>query len=202
MSILKINSADKEANSLTNEMASGKIWKAKNILTSNMRKLLNALSEEIVRIKLKINEVYNEMDVRQTDRLIVEWEKQYGIPDDCFKIEDTLQKRIDNILLKIQSNGASIEEDFLLLANTLNINIDIQTGFEATGWPWTWPHVWVGTEIEARNTMVVTFLDLVPPTGWPWTWPHAWIKDETVILRCLFNKLKPANIKIQYIYGG
>lgn len=200
MTLFKEHDKNKQAQSLADYMPNGRLWFSKNIPTTTFRKMLIGLGVELLKVERKMNEICTEHDIEQTERLITEWESALGIPDDCIKVADTLAERRDNVILKLASNGVSTEQDFIDLAATLGFTITILNGNEIVAWPWVWPHPWVGSAEEGRFTMVVTFVGVSAPSEWPWAWPHAWEIDPTSVLRCIFDSLKPANVKTIYQY--
>lgn len=202
MAIFQEHNKNEQAQSMANFLPNGRLWCAKNISTSKWRELLVGLGIELLKVERKMNEICTEHDINQTENLLTEWESALGIPDDCAALGSTIEERRTNVIAKLGSNGVSTEQDFIDLAAILGYTITISGGNTITSWPWTWPHVWVGSTKEGRFTMVVIFIGVNAPTtgAWPWTWPHPWTDDPTDILRCLFEKLKPANTVIIYQY--
>lgn len=200
MSLFKKHTATEHAKSIASYLPIGKLYNAKNIDGTNLKNLLIGLGSEFLRIENKMNEIADEHDVNLAKNLISEWESAVGIPDDCFIVEDNLADRIINVLLKLKADGTSTEQHFIDLALILGIAITIDNGFYVTIWPWTWPHVWGGTDKERRFTLIITFVGVTSPSSWPWTWPHVWTIDPVNILKCLFQKLKPANVLLSFRY--
>ena len=186
---------------LTKFLPNGKFWDAKRTQGTNLYKLINALSDEYKRVKDLIYSIVNNRYVDDTELLLEQWEIDFEIPDECLPLADTISERQKNILLKYTAKGIQTYNDFLTIANLLGINIEIRTGTSEASWPWAWPHIFTGTAIQSRFFMIVKFLDFPTPSGWPWTWPHYWAIDPTASLQCIFNKLKPANVQIVYIFN-
>jgi uncharacterized protein YmfQ (DUF2313 family) len=186
---------------LTKFLPNGIFWDAKRKQDTNIYKLINALSDEYKRVKDLLYSIVNNRYVDDTELLLEQWEKDLQLPDECLPLADTISERQKNILFKYTAKGIQTVNDFYTLANIFGINIEIITGVQASKWPWSWPHLFVGTAEQARFVFVVKFVDFSTPSGWPWTWPHSWEVDPTTSLQCILNKLKPANVKIVYIFN-
>lgn len=186
---------------LTKFLPNGIFWNAKRVPNTNLYKFINALSCEYKRVKDLLYSIVNNRYVDDAELLIERWENDLNLPDDCLKLADSITQRQKDVLLKYTAKGIQTENDFLTIANTFGLNIEIITGVQAASWPWTWPHIFTGTATQSKFYMIVKFLDFSTPSGWPWAWPHAWSIDETIGLQCVFNKLKPANVEVVYIFN-
>lgn len=193
------NSIETNTNVLAAYLPEGRIYESKNVTTSNFHKLLKSFSQEYTRIQSKINELSVEYDMRETYELIEEWEKVLGIPDECFSIDglDIKQRRLQCIVKFAQMN-IQTEDDFIQLAKTLGYKIEILHGIDYSIFPMTFP-ILLGTAKQARFTMIVKFLDLNKPQNvFPMTFPFEFQKENPLI--CVFEHLKPANVRIIYWY--
>jgi len=199
---LLLNKAKEKIRILLSQfLPNGDFWNAKRLQNTNLYKLINALSDEYKRVKDLLYSIVNNRYVDNTELLLEQWERDLQLPDECLPLADTINERQANILLKYTAKGIQTKNDFLTLANTLGINIEIMTGKEVSLWPWIWPHIFTGTATQSKFFMIVKFVDFPTPSGWVWTWPHSWAIDPTASLQCVFNKLKPANTQIVYIFN-
>ena len=200
MPFFKVRNSTQQTNAKAQYMPEGLIWEAKQKLGSNFRNLLAGLCVEIARLEDKQNEIYDEMLPSQTDALISEWEALAGIPDECFPIANTIEERRENLVLKLTASMNGTKEDFENLAAVLGITVIVMDATSENTFPWSWPHIFYGSEEDAAFTMVVKFIGVQSPSTFPWSWPHIFGTDTTLPIRCLFNKLRPANVKIVYQY--
>lgn len=180
---IKTHTQSEHADCLASFLPHGMLYKAKNIGGSNLRKLLLGLCDELLRVEQKMNEVCTEHDIRQTTNLIEEWERTVGIPDGCLIVASTIEERRNNVLLKLAGLGLSTAQTYVDLAAVLGITCT--AGPEPGG---------------DKFTILITFYGITAPSMWAWQWPIIWGTDPAKGLRCLFNKLKPANCVLKFVY--
>jgi len=189
------NDINKQAQSLADYLPNGKVWQAKNIAGSNFRKLLLGLGAELLRTEQKMNEVISEFYFTSTTQLIKEWEKTLGIPDDCISIADTLQGRINNILLKLSMWEVVTAQDFVNIAQVVGLTTTVSGGKR---WQTETPTIDFSSDKEARFTIVVDFY--IPKTTFPYEFPITFGSPLVKIVIAIFEKLKPANTQLIYRY--
>ena len=199
MAFFDIKTADQYGQSLIDYMPNGGVFVAKNIEGSNIRRFLLALGAEILRSEQSINTLACQFFPQDTIEYIDDWERLVGIPDDCFPGTGDLETRRNHVLIKLASLNAATVEDFERICALFGLECQITSGIAHHHWPWTMPHLWFDSDKEARFTMVVNLPFSAQPSTWPWIWPHPWGADET-ILQCLFNKLKPANVQVKFLF--
>lgn len=175
MGLFKEHTDDEQAHGLAAYLPNGRLWVAKHIPASNLRNLLIGLGRELTRVEQKQNEICNEADIAQASALITEWEKLLGIPDATIPIGATLTDRRNNVLFKLSVFGASKAVDYVRIANVLGYNVTVgpadgggdmpATAIEkryviivtvvgtSTTWPWTWPIVWGGVNLDALKAI-------------------------------------------------
>jgi len=204
MSILKFFKGNeaKSISILSQHLPSGPAWEAKARPESNFYKILKGMVKEFSRIEAQIQGIADEHDIDQTLELLNEWETSVGIPDECFSTEVSLAQRRDNIILKLGAlNGVASENDFINIANILGFDIEITAGSElASLFPLSFPLPLFADLNEARFTMRVQVNNLLPPGIFPIPFPVAITSESVNILECVFNLLKPAVSKINFIY--
>jgi len=193
---------DKQADSMADYLPEGEVWQAKKTEGTVLRKFLRGLTNQMSYVTGKQNEVLRETDINETEALLREWERTFGIPNEFIPIADTTEERRANILLTIQAFGTQIEEQFEALATLRGIDADVTpgSGGGTSTWPWIWPIIWIEPQPAARYTIVVTFTGVTSSSTWPWTWPIVWGIDPTAELRAMYEFLKPANCQILYRY--
>lgn len=196
--IFIVNSLEINTQSLASYLPGGEFFRAKNIDNSDMRKLLIALSYEFGRAEAKLKELEDEEYIPDTFNLIEEWERSLGIPDECFNPEgQTIELRRKYAIAKYALMNLTSTPDFIALAEFFGYNIEILNGYEHSNFfPFTFPVYFFDSVKEAKFTMIVYFLDLDRPSNvFPLTFPITFSDDVNLIL-CLFERLKPAPVKI------
>lgn len=187
--------------SVANFLPGGEIFRAKNIDDSNFRKLLRGLSKEFGLLENKIKEVADEHYVATTVNLLEQWESALGIPDNCFKVNGkTIEERHKQIITKLALSNIITRQDFIDLAAYFGIHIEIEGGALGGVFPLTFPILFSNNAKEARFTMVIKFVGESPGNVFPLKFPIKFTDDPKKFIKCLFEKLKPANVKIIYQY--
>lgn len=161
----------------------GKAFEAKNIKKSNMYRLFQSLSRELLRVKNTINlleKLYIPTEKNLRNGLFFKnWLKSYGIPDDCWPEESNNEITVKYLISKIQKKTTLItRQDYIDLAEYFGAKINIDN-------------------IDPFTIKIVLFLE--DEVGrWPWTWPHVWGKSFDVfdLLKCVFEKNMPAYIDL------
>lgn len=188
-----------QANKLAQYLPNSREYEAKNIKDSNLRKILIGLSSEFLRLRSKVNYIYEQYDPRTTTDFIEEWESDVGIPDDCFSRNVSLEQRRQQVLLKIAGLNATTSEQFENIGNILGFNIVVTNAVDDATFPLTFPLL-LASEEEKRFIIVVKLLDQQAGERFPLTFPLTFNSQFPAILRCLFEKIKPAHCKIFFRY--
>lgn len=186
---------------LTRFLPNGKFWDAKRILTTNLYKLINALSDEYKRVRDLIYSIVNNRYVDDTELLLEQWEKDLQLPDECLPLADTITERQKNILLKYTAKGIQTESDFIILANKLGFSITITPLVEFAYPPYAVPFI-PNSSPENRFVALVEGLNLNEASDYPpYDVPFLPIGSDpqAVALQCILDKLKPANVLFIYI---
>lgn len=101
----------------------GMAWSDK--ATANIYKLLEGMAGELAKSQMRFDKIIAEADPRTTLELLPEWEKHAGLPDECSKLGDNIQKRRENVILKLTGISGQSIADFEKLLEFLNINAKI-----------------------------------------------------------------------------
>ncbi|UCF50244.1 MAG: DUF2313 domain-containing protein [Thermoplasmatales archaeon] len=195
---IKITNSD-ETQATVNYLRNDKLFRAKNIPNSNLRKLFVGLALEIARSENILQEISNQYDPLKTTKLIEEWEKALGIPDACIPIKNTIDERREFILLKLRSLGVSTKEGFEDLGLLLGFNITVTAGQDSLTFPFTFPFIL--TDLNPRWIMYVSGDSSFTGGVFPYTFPFTFGADKTEILRCLFQKLAPTPVKVIFNFS-
>lgn len=203
-----------ETGALANYLPSGRVWGAKAVAGTVTRQLLEGLAIEMIRSNDLIERFKTQILPDLTTDFLTEWEQAVGIPDDCFGGTGTLDERRGDLLIKLVSLGVQTADEFIALAALLGVSVLITQPGSAQ----TFTYTFLDTEEDAPSvtgrfelghsdiitkfTMIVTFVDLPRATRFPYTFPLTFLTREVGIVECLFERLKPANVKIEYISGS
>jgi uncharacterized protein YmfQ (DUF2313 family) len=163
-------------------LPNGKAWLAKRITTTNTYKFLKALTYRFQTLDYDLEKLKQELDPATTSDLISEWEREVGIPDECFPVANNLIDRRKNVLLKIAALGVQTDPDFEALA--------LKLGATCICWR------------DGVNKFRIYF-DL--PIAWspyvfPIPFPYPFGLSYGNIIECLFTKLIPANCEPVFRY--
>lgn len=186
---------DEQRAALASWMPPGMAWVAFRITDTVAWSFLNGLAPEFVRLAQSISD--SRVTIPNTGNngdFIDEWEVAMGIPDGCLPGTGDLVERWTHVLAKFASMNVQTSADFVALAAIFGFNVTVEGGIGSVLYPGV-----LTTEKEARNTIVVTF-DISEPNAFPFTFPITFEQNQTVIVECVFNKLRPANNQLKFLY--
>ena len=189
---------ERQTNTLANYFPSGFAFGSKSVPGSVSRLFLGGLADELVRACDLIQEFRDEIVPDETILLIDEWEKAVKIPDGCFPGSGTITERRTHVLLKLASLGLQTADDFTTLAAVLGIPIKVVAGSVHGAFPYKFPIVFLGDPRAARHTIIVD-ADTDLTETFTYTFPITFEDSAPVLLQCLFDRLKPANVKVRFI---
>lgn len=194
---IKKQTLENVTNSLAQYLPDGFLWESKCIDGTNLRALLKGLSGVLLDAECFLKIYSSEFIPLNTIVFIEDWERALAIPDGCFLAMGTNEERRMDILIKLAGMGVQTENDFLVLATTLGVDITIERGAELSPFPITFPIVFFQDPQEAFFTIVVTFN---ATTGGFFTYNFAFPFGDVQKhkLECLFRKIIPANYKIVF----
>lgn len=194
------NSQEDNTQSLANYLPNGSLYINKNEKGSNLRRMLSALSLETIREEKTLQDIADEYYPFTTTKLLEEWEKAVGIPDDCFIVDGIpIEQRRKQVIVKLAFDRLINKDDFIALAAFLGYTITITNGFEDEAFPYTFPFRLAGDEKEQKFTVIIKFVDVVIGGTFPYIFPFIFDdQDETQFLQCLLIKLFPANVNIVF----
>lgn len=193
---------------LAANLMSGRLWAAKHRPGSNLRGLLTGLARTYQVMDGFLQEFIQEVIPPTTTAYLDEWEEALGIPDDCFPGGGTVAERqaVINIKLVVLA-GVSTEAQFESLAlDHFGLEITARSGISHVtlaqgGYQTDTPFIDISdfnsdTE-EARLTLVIS--ESYPEAiTFPWEFPLLFATDGQNSLRCLIEKLAPANVDVLF----
>jgi uncharacterized protein YmfQ (DUF2313 family) len=173
---------------------------AKNKEDSILRKVLLGLASEWLNFRSNLNDVVSQYNPNNTTSLIEEWEGFVGIPDSCIAVASTLEQRRLNVLLKLSGINVSTAKQFKNVAAILGYSIQVSNGVDTSTFPLQLPFLLI-SQAATPFTIVITLPASLKPAGFPLTLPFKLTAQQPTILKCLFNKLKPANTQLFFRYS-
>jgi len=188
------HSIKQHASSLAAFMPSGRLFQAARTSTTNFRKFLEGLAEELQNSEGLLKSYQDEYSVRTTTLLIEEWEKALGIPDQCFSGTGTIEERRRDALAKLASLGVQTAEDFQAVAAIFGVSVNVFSGTAVGGFPVTFPFPLLGDPLS-RFTIFIEYT-IVSGDVFPMIFPFVLGDEGAQIMECLFQRLKPANVLI------
>lgn len=195
MSLFDNHTREEHAVTLGQYLPDGPLFEAKKIQESNLFKFLFGLADTQRIVEENLTLTFDDFDFRTTEFLISQWESALGIPDSCFTGTGTNEQRRTAITAKFLSFGVQTEQDFIDIAALYGIIITIQNGFDLVDtFPVTFPFEFPNVK-AARFTMIVNF-QVEDSLTFPLTFPIPFGDDDIEILKCLFRKLAPANVRV------
>lgn len=193
--LFRLHSVKKHADSLANYLPNGRLFLEKFNDESELRKLLVGLAGELERAEKNASDLYEERDITKTTLLIEEWERALGIPDDCFPGNGPIEERRNHVLIKF-TMSVQTGPDFERLGRLLGYDDITVTPLAKSSYP-PYDVPFIPQKLhQSRFISVVrgtNILPSVPPYNVPFD-----VKVGSSIIVCLFNKLKPANVKFIY----
>lgn len=189
MTLFSKHIQSEHADSIADYLPNGPLFLAKKLGGTKLRSLLLGLATQIMIAENKLELTWQELDPTTTVLLIEEWESALGIPDSCFSGTGTIEDRQRDILVKLNSS-VQTAQDFVDLAALFGFTVVVQGGILF------FPGLF-GSEKEARFTMVVDF-DIDSSTVFPMEFPFVFDDGGVQIVKCIFNKLKPATTNILF----
>lgn len=196
------HSLEQEVDALAAYLPNDKLFAAKALENTNLRKLLQGLGGELTTLDQTIANTQLGFNILETQDLdfIAAWEAAVGIPNTYFPNTSSLdiEERRQQILIQLRSLGVLTEQNFIDLAALLGYNITIQHAIDLIYPPYIPPFIPFGRAEQARFVMIVKGLggtiDDYPPYI-----PPFYPKNPGSQLQTLFNILKPAPTIIIYL---
>ncbi len=163
-----------------------------------LRKFLEGLSGELKRVHDGMNDLSCDYDINESTELITNWESAVGIPDDCFPGTGTIEERRTHVLLKLAKMNVQTAEEFVELAIALGF-LDVEViPLQSIAFP-PYDVPFLPTSAPAsRFIILVTGTDIVPNVP-PYDVPFTPSAQNSSVLQCIFDIVKPANCTILFV---
>jgi len=184
---------------LADSMPEGRLWEGCFDASTNLGRFTAALAVEYYRLSLLMQKLSDEMDIRKTNDLLIEWEQSVGIPNDYFKTTASLERRRQQVE-QLFSNFGGVQEnaDFVRVADFFGFEIIVKPGADFLTFPLTFPIMFSGSTGEAGHTI---FVHIVGGSGvvgeaFPLPFPIPFSEGGQPFLRLIFEILIPANVQL------
>lgn len=180
--------------------------------------LLEAESEELVRVDTRVTDLIRESDPRSALETLGDWERVAGLPDSCVVVSSiTIQERRARLVQKLISTGGQSLGYFSLIAEGLGYPVEFREYR-----PFVVGQSQVGL-VESEGPASTYVYGLTDDPGIRYNWAVAvlqprvtWFKvseselgkdplakiDYATDLECVLNKLKPAHTVLIFSYEG
>ena len=183
------------AQRLADYLPGGRVFQAKSMDDSNLRKLLRGLAHELFTADGYLRDFQEDIAPSVTTYFIEEWEQALGIPDSCFSGDGSITERRRDVVIKLASLGVQTAEDFEALGDIFGVTVTVRPGRYFNKFPLVFPVLLFDTVKESRFTIVADFT-VTASSRFPLTFPFTFGDATLTILECLFRRLKPGNCDI------
>lgn len=201
MALIQDKTIDQQADSIAHYLPNGPLFEAKFVDGTNLRKLLRGLAAELERYYIILNDVAEDYDILKTQVLINLWESALGIPGTCFDNSGSLEERRLKLLIKLKYLHGQTVDDYINLAALLGFTIEIELCKTHGMFPMAFPIYFFPTTTSVLFSMIITLPSDDEPIGFPLTFPIVFTTPQNALLQCLFDRLRPAPVKIYYKYS-
>lgn len=190
LDLFNAGTIDDHAFILAKHLPTGKFWEAAFDSESNLGKLVRGLAIEIYRLAVLTGKVSTEMDINQTNELLLEWERSVGIPGsgvfldpepelafplpfplqfstpskfEGFTTNKSLEDRRTQLLQKFSKfQGVQTAADFVRVAAVFGIEITITAG-TSFGWLFPVPFPLKFTSFDEKEVAHIIVVDIIDP---------------------------------------
>ena len=196
--------ADDQAILLASHLPIGRVWQKAFSPSSNIGKLIRGLGMEFYRFQVLTKRTETEMDIQQANDLLIEWEKSVGIPDSCFSTNVSIEERRKQVEQKFSKfGGVQTAADFIRVAAIFGFNISVLPGAAVGTFPLTFPITFFDTTKSATHTIFIVILgEVAGDSIFPLPFPIPFSSGGKAFLKCIFDKLAPANVNVVIVSEG
>lgn len=185
----------------------GRAWENGFSHDSNIGKYLLGLACEFYRFEVLTSDIAKEMDIDQTNQLLIDWEKSVGIPDSCFSTDVSIESRRIQVEQKLgKFGGVQTKADFERVAAAFGIVAQVFYGSCGNGFsfPMTFPTVFINYADykEESHTIIVAITELyTTPNTFALAFPIPFSSGPLTFLQCIYRKLAPANVEVVVLFA-
>lgn len=197
-------SVNEQALLLASHLPIGRVWQKAFSPDSNVGKLIRGLGMEFYRFQVLAQNVSSEMDITETDELLIEWEKSVGLPDSCFTTNVSNAERRKQVEQKFSKfGGVQTAADFIRVGAVFGFTIEVLPGASVGTFPLSFPMAFFDSAKSATHTIFIVIMGQTSGDGFfPLAFPIPFSSGGTTFLKCIFEKLAPANVNVVLISEG
>ncbi len=188
---------EQNADSFSNFLPTGLLWTAAFTENTIFRNFIKGAAIEMGRWQETLQKVALEYIPNMQTSFIPEWEQTLGIPDSCFSITnqtDAIRRR--NILIKFTCMNLQTEADYIKLATSLGLSIQIVPyDLTGVGFPYTFPFSFFDPAFDWK-IIIFTEIAGVFPYTFPMTFDTS--DPDVALFECIVNKQKPAHTEVTF----
>ncbi len=160
-----------------------------------------AMGEEFARLDARVRRLLKEIDPRYSDELLPEFEREYGLPDECSVISSDIDQRRRDLIAQITASGGQSAQYFIDIFEeagtpiTITYSEPLRVGDRAGSRVRSrgYRHIWnVNIPSDSFNYFTVG-------TGVAGDYLVTVSNDTNVV--CFLNKNKPAHTVINYTFN-
>ena len=188
------HSQDEHRELLASYLPTGDAWAAARKPGTNLYKFVGGLAREFKRIEETTKVLKDELSPFTTTLFLSEWEAALGIPDGCFDGQGSNTERLSHIIAKLVYMDVDTYDDYESLAAHLGFTVKVRAGGPFGTFPFTFPILF----LNGPRFTILVFYDDPDLFGdvFPYTFPITF--GTANIVRCVFDKIKPANCQVVY----
>jgi uncharacterized protein YmfQ (DUF2313 family) len=200
MTIIYRGNEELRTDVLAHYLPGGCLFEAKFFPESQMRALLKAIARENQNIDTLLIDIMDQHSPDKTINFIDNWERVVGIPDSCFKGTGPIAERITHVLIKLYFQQVVTKQDWIDLAKLLGFDITITSPDTGLGFAYDFPIELGSPSKERASTIIINVQDTANTGNFVYEFPFSFGPPSNQLLECLFEKIKPAHVKIEYNY--
>jgi uncharacterized protein YmfQ (DUF2313 family) len=183
-----------------NLLPSGPAWPREQ--DAFVTRLLDAWAQEFARIEARVDALIEEADLRTAIELLADWERNYGLPDECYPESATIAERRGRLLQKVAFQGGQSRQFFIDFIGALGYqgaevaefrpfraNGKCNAALNQGGWRYAWRVSVPATSTEVRFKATSGANEPLTRFGDPG-------------LACIFAKYKPTHTILYIGYGA
>lgn len=188
-------SQEESTRQLAANIPDGQAWQAKNLPGTNVYALVSACAAEFREIQLQIETLAREFDIRLTDKLLPDWEKSCGLPEECLGELASLEDRRNAVILRLRKIPFVTAAEYEALAFELTgLDVSVVPGAEIELFPLEFPCVFASGNSFFK--LYVIFNDTFG--GFPYKFPLLFLTGPSNIVECVFEQIAPANVLLVF----